>query len=164
MLHNELASSLFVFFHHYLHVPNSIRSLLFDTLNNKGRVDLLRRLAEDSAPDDVEAMAYALKCFNICTENRNIIAHSRYLGLLNDGRHSFRKEPTAVTPTTWDFALTAEELSKTARDIETLYWHSIFLWGSIRSRGEADERPLPERPPQPRKLSLFRLEEDPVAD
>ncbi len=164
MLHNELASSLFVFFHHYLHVPNSIRSLLFDTLNNSARVDLLKRLAEDSAPADVEAMTYALKCFNICTENRNIIAHSRYLGLLKDGRHWFRKEPTAVTPTTWDFALSGDDLARTARDVEVLYWHTIFLWASIRSRGEADERPLPGKPPQPRKLSLFRLEEDPEAD
>lgn len=164
LLHNDLASSLFVYFHHYLKLPTSVRGFLFDTLNNKARVDLLTRLASGAHPDDLEAISYALKCFNICTENRNIIAHSTYERALKDGRHLFKKEATSVTPSMWRYALTADDLTATGTQISGVLWYTVFLWGSLKSRGNVKHMPLPGRPPQPRKLSLFRIEEVPEGD
>jgi hypothetical protein len=158
----ELEASLSMFLNQYLRVPHA-REFLFANLNNRARVDLIMRLVAAGEPseDGREAVLFALRCFDICVENRNVLAHSAYEENTPDG-HVFQKQPTATTPRAWRFRLTFEDLEAAHRSTERTMIYVVTLWASLKERRRMKRRgghgpSLPGRFPQPRKLSSFRL-------
>lgn len=158
--HAHLSDSLYLFFLHYLKLPGSTSVTLFETLNNRDRGDLIRQLvaAQDPRPGDEAAVAHLLRCFDICTENRNIIAHCSFEGMTPDGAR-LHKHPTGVSRTSWDLCVPLEALQQAAEEMTEIAGHIMLLWHHLVDRETADGQPLPRKPPQPRKLSLFRLPE-----
>lgn len=132
-----------------------LRKSLFHSLNNRQRVDMLAALVKFGERDAMvrEFILYALHCFDICTDNRNIMLHAT-------------KEPSPTADTL--------RLSKRARNnpARTAYynaplpmlrqvaddasatldlWANLFLW--LEDRRVGQQRPLPDKPPQPHRLS-----------
>jgi hypothetical protein len=158
LLHTEMAGNLFLFFHEFLAIPGSCRELIFDASHNRARVDLIKHLVADSeaSPEEEAAILAALKAYDVATENRNILAHSTLQGP-NGRAFDFYKEPTPASPNGWFYRLTTADLVEQAERFEALNYHIVFVWHVIFDRRRGEQTPLPETPPQPRKLSLFRL-------
>lgn len=165
LLHTEMTGNLFLFFSEFLDVPSSCRQMIFDTANNRARVDLIKRLVADSGAtaDEERTVLEALKAYDVATENRNILAHSSLYTAEGRG-FTFFKEPTPSTPTGWSYHVTTADLREQAERFEALNYHIVFVWNAFFSRRWGEQTPLPKTPPQPRKLSLFRLPEAPEGE
>jgi hypothetical protein len=155
-------TALFAILTSYLHLPIDISGPLFDSLNNRARVDLVALLAqaEDHLDDEREALAFALRCFDICIENRNVMAHCAYVER-QEGQYIFFKNPTSASTNGWYFGATEVEFSSAANQARKFSEYLAELWGALRRRPlNGPDMPLPERPLQPRKLSLLQLPKD----
>ena len=135
LLHTEMTGNLFLFFSEFLDVPSSCRQMIFDTANNRARVDLIKRLVAHSSLYTAEGRGF-----------------------------TFFKEPTPSTPTGWSYHVTTADLREQAERFEALNYHIVFVWNAFFSRRWGEQTPLPKTPPQPRKLSLFRLPEAPEGE
>lgn len=58
-------------------IPEEAVPAIYYELRTTGRVNAITALARERLSDDQrEALAYGLKCFKICAESRNLIAHA----------------------------------------------------------------------------------------
>lgn len=162
LIHSDMETSLFALLGHFLKAPAGVIGPLFIALTNRARVDIIKRLAaaEGHVADERNAVEHAVRCFDICAENRNIIGHSACEGE-NERRFRFFKLPSTPGSTGWVWELTESDLLFAALDAVRMQDYIVSLWAWLRDRDNPSHgEPLPERPPQPRKLSLFRLPED----
>jgi len=76
-VYNMLESMMRNIFIKYLPFAEDYARMLFHKLNNRDRIDLLSAFVKENEKDnDVsEAILYCINCFDICTENRNILMH-----------------------------------------------------------------------------------------
>lgn len=160
---NELEMVLYGFFQRYIE-PLSARDYLFAELHNRARVDLITQYVETHHDADfIAAAKHALRCFDICCENRNLIAHAFAEEILTGSDQvaflKRLKEPRGLLGW-YDFTL--EEVRATALAARATGQYILGLASWFDSCSEPTEgritfRPaLPSQPPQPRKLSLSR--------
>lgn len=113
---------------------------------------------------DRESDLYSLRCYDICTENRNNIAHAQY-ERRRDDKHLFYKEDSEPGYLGWYFALSVAELEELSDAIQQTDLYVTLVWKEAsRSRTSIGRQPLPDRPPQPRKLSWFSRIEAPEGE
>ena len=128
---------------------------LFHNLNNRQRVDMLAALSRFGEKDKgaQEFILYALRCFDICTDNRNTMLHAikEHSSTADSLRLSKRAKNNPARTAYYELPLAtlrrvADETAATLN-----LWVDLFLW--LEERRVGQNRPLPDRPPQPYRLS-----------
>jgi hypothetical protein len=148
---------------------------LFHSMNNRKRVDLLRAINEHNEKDPAvkDRIRFCLLCFDVCTDNRNILMHAltevtRDASILsfskrahNDASRLVRYEVPLV-----DLRRVADECGDTL--VFSIQITQFLMDRAVIARGQpprtSKQRPLPDTPPQPRKLSPYQPPADPPAD
>jgi hypothetical protein len=165
---SALEGTLYLFFQSFLETDIEIINLIFDSLSNRVRVDFVRKLTERYKFEEAEidAVLFALKLFDICCENRNYIAHADLWKVSDDG-FIFVKTTNSSSGSQVGYLWTIEHLRDAASAMSQADEYLGVVWNTLNDRHVRNRRrqraklpPLPDRPVQPRKLSLYRLPED----
>ena len=133
-------------------------------LNNHKRIHLLRELVQTSETDEAVkgAVLAAIVGFDICTNNRNILAHSMVEsdagGILKLGK---RKSKSSRQFVSYEVPLrtlrrAADETADYFAFVEDL--HNFFSDREAVARRETmdwEPRPLPEMPPTPHRIKTI---------
>lgn len=163
--YNSLENALTGIFHEYLALPYDALNFLFETLHNRARVDLIKALLEAREPDaDIRAaVLHCLKCFDICTENRNILIHATNRDQVEGERHLFTKSAPDKSGALILYWLSVDDIRRAADSTSATYNFLARLWLVAAHREKPEMRELlRDRPPLPRKLSLFGHREAPL--
>jgi hypothetical protein len=140
-------------------LPEEAVPSVYYALHNAGRVDHITRMANRTLSEaECSAVEYGLKCFNICAENRNLLIHAMPDIRTRDAV-CFVK---AVPGKPGDLAEYYIPLEAIREAVTATVATDSYLGALVLEIMFHDEEggPLPERPPQPRKLSLYRHVED----
>lgn len=167
LYYTRLEMSIFAFFQLYAPGSPEAQSYLFSSLTNAQRRGFIRAIAAANEPEEVaEAISYAMLCFDICSENRNLLMHSApawsQVGELVMGKIR-PTEPHMMTM--YNFSLADLRAAANSVDEVELYCLDLnrYLRNAQKFNALSDLPPeLPRRPQQPRKLSLSRLISDPA--
>lgn len=165
--YTELETCLYLFFGDFLRIPVAAQNLLFDMLHNRARADLVTAVVSPYLPDPEElaAFKFGLKCFDICTENRNLVIHANLWDQDESGAYVFSKATGGSQGYNVAFLIPLEGIRAAVASTVHTDTYLTTLWLELaerRKRRRGPKRapsPLPNRPPQPRKLSLYRLKE-----
>jgi hypothetical protein len=165
--YNQLEFTLFVLFLRYLKMEPEPAQKVFVLMSNPNRIDLLRDAvtAEEKDPIVQDRVLYFIEAFETLASSRNFLAHSHTILGTPDQDHLTFGKGSKRQPRNWSFAhMTLTDLRKIADDIRT-YWSfgmGLDRWIVGRSSGahahllKTGRRsipPLPEKPPQPAKLT-----------
>ena len=147
---------------------------LFHKLNNRERIDLLSALVRTNEKESEarEAILHCIRCYDICTDNRNILMHVTLDDL--DATAVLLKKRASQDPTRdiifhvplTDLRLVADQIGQTFQYTYDLFiWllrreaHGFHLKGVTTLLGDlatVPPGPLPDRPPKPRKLTPYQ--------
>jgi len=140
---------------------------LFHSLNNRERVDLFSGFVHKNEKDQIvaDALLYCILCYNICTENRNILMHSTYFEI-NDGETRLVKRASNDPKREIHFDIPLLELRNVADQIADIFIYAREIYGVIFHRdrlaqispGIPESSALPEKPPKPRILTPYQPE------
>lgn len=159
LYYNRLELGVFAFFQRYAPGGNEAQSVLFQSLHNQQRRDFIRAIAAArETPEDAADVSYAMRCFDICSENRNLIMHAA--PMLDEGGDALtlwklrREEPHMMTA--YDFTLEDIRGAAVAADQTELYVLALMRYLKALEFNALTELPpeRPQRPSQPRRLSL----------
>lgn len=143
---------------------------LFHKLNNRDRVDLFSAVIASAEKDAAarEALLHYLLCYNICTENRNILMHALHYshGHLEHATPIMLTKKASQDPRReLHFEFPLADLRLIADQMYENFQYGNELWRWLVSRDGyrgwmRDEKvatrgpgPLPYRPQKPRKLT-----------
>lgn len=132
---------------------------LFHKLSNRERVDMLTAFINfgELNQEVKDRLLYAIRCFDICTNNRNIVLHATSD---SDPSQAFRLSKRARNnPSQTNFyQVPLETLRRVADDAAEAfnYWAKLFYWLTERRASPKRPLPLPDKPPQPYRLSPSR--------
>jgi hypothetical protein len=129
-------------------------------LNNRDRADWLRALVRANESDEelLDLIAYAIKCCDICLDNRNMLVHALYTGtdkvtanmqLAKRARNDPLREIR--------FEVSTQRLRQIADDIGNTVNFMVDLWFCKTHKPmdpHFERLPLPEKPPQPDRLTI----------
>jgi hypothetical protein len=120
-------------------------------LNNRERVEWLRAIISAKEPDATVAdlFLHAIRCFDICTENRNMLVHALYEGTdwiawAIKLSKRVRNNPLRQIK----FQVPIEQLRKMAEDMGETVNFMLDLWNCVRTRKAIEEHD-PDLPPLP---------------
>jgi hypothetical protein len=176
--YNDLEFVAFLLIYHYLNGDPAIAALIFSRLNNQSRTDILLRYGQNDKSQDVtKRVEHFVSAYNICTENRNYLAHSQidsgqFASQLNLGLGAIT--PTIVLkkaprnePLNRNYAhLAVSDLRSIADDIQIAdrfgfdlfrYLHAQPSEGRPLPSGKGPAPALPDIPLLPRALTLSRI-------
>ncbi|WP_321490948.1 hypothetical protein [uncultured Hyphomonas sp.] len=157
LFYNEVEFSIYALFQFYLQMPSESTSKIFSTLGNRQRSDIIKAFGQ--AEQDTQArelVPFAMNCFDICAENRNLILHavpgyketpSDILSLLKSSRenpHMLKRYEFKVS----QIRRAGLAMSKMADFIYDLSDALIDL-------REGKEPSWPLKPPKPRTLASY---------
>ncbi|MFI4965809.1 MAG: hypothetical protein ACHP9T_10615 [Caulobacterales bacterium] len=156
--YNEFEMILYTFLRTYFTGEN-VAARMFASMHNRGRVDLIKLLAaSENEPQMRDALDHAMKCFDICAENRNLVLHA-----LPTRRGHAPEALTVLKATTSDpyrlhyYDFTLKDLQEAASAAERSAQFAIDTVARLRfQRAGLPLPPWHEKPPLPRKLSLSR--------
>ena len=167
LLYNDLEYTMSLLLDQYLGAGQEIAEPIFVRLTNNQRIDIITGLANKLEKDEaaLKAVLYALKCFGICGENRNILMH-----LIHDwseGAKSdlFARKRSSDKSHDVFYLLSEQQLRKVADEMlatrQYIRGLDTYLYRQLLNR--TGGRPtnylkltgpdsLPKKPPQPDKL------------
>jgi len=172
---NSLELSFFLIFWHYFNdTRTQAAQIIFGRLNNQHRLELTKHYVDslEIAPAVKEKLSAFFKAYEICTENRNFLAHSQLhspeassdLKSLLSERQITLKKPPKNDPAKINYTqLSKTELRKISEDIQSTDRFGIDLFLFLRARqtgglfnlgSETYTPSLPDTPQTPRKLIL----------
>ena len=133
---------------------------LFHKLNNRDRVDLLSAFVRENEeePETRDAILHCILCYEICTENRNMLMHSTYFDMRNVAKLVKRasKDPTREL----HFDVPLVQLRRLADETADVFAYAVGLGAKLFRRTWRDsnlpEVILPDKPPKPHKLTPDR--------
>lgn len=167
---------------------------LFHILNNRERIELFAAVVKSSKfhPEAKDRLNYLIQCFDICTDNRNILLHAMSYESYADEIH-FGKRSSNNPSTENRFKIQSTALRSVADEIHSLigYQQELLVWIEFRKhfpskyRGSLKTPPLneirapklkhvlravpgfgttlPVKPLKPRKLTPSHLATTPAA-
>jgi hypothetical protein len=166
LLQGSLETALFLLLSNYMRLsPDGVYEV-FHELSNQARTRLVTKLAAEAAlaPDAAEAVAEAVRRYDICTENRNVIGHSQYLERHED-QLLFHKSPTGKGSGGWYFAISEVEMANIVSATRDAVSYVQAVWYALTPKAAGSSPPpLLGTSLPPRKLSLFQLPEDHLDD
>ena len=173
LYYNRLEMGLYAFFQRYVDATHEAHSYLYSTLYNRQRVDFIKVMASARETPELAASIHkALRCFDVCAENRNLLLHALPEVPASPPREGLRLlKGSKAKPgllTSYEFSL--ESIRAAALAVAAVEDYIYDLMRALRDQEALNpltgapppELPLP--PPQPRKLSLSRLPEAQQAD
>jgi hypothetical protein len=150
----------------YFSLTQDTANALYGLLGNRSRIDLLLYMAQkkEKDPDMLDKVKHLCKCFDICRENRNIVAHSSVRLLKPSEPIDIFKRSASTLGAFVSFGYDLAEIRRVLAEIETLFGFATLLTTVHLWNGNADiaeslgdpPRPrvsLPGKPPLPRKLT-----------
>jgi hypothetical protein len=184
--YNHLESMLALIFQDCMPMEEDSANQLFHKLNNRDRIDLLVAIirSSDFHSKAKDALNHLFRCYDICTENRNILLHAThdesYAGVLHISKKS-SNNPAVVNR----FKIPLADLRLVAEQMSVLsdYIFHLLFWLKIRGtlpkkyksslrmpplkkipypklrrvlRAVPEISTLPEKPPKPRKLTPYQ--------
>jgi hypothetical protein len=169
--YNMLEFSLLCLLFDYGRLGNGTTQHLFANISNNLRLEFFKNCVNDLEQDPQikeQAMHFA-DGYDLCTENRNTLAHSMTLGSaqMEDGDLLLFSKRTKSNPVrTNNLNLRLADIRRVADEIFAFhrYGHQLHVWllvrthgGSVRlPDGKAFYAPSPEKPLLPSKLSILR--------
>jgi hypothetical protein len=138
--------------------PDFAKSL-FHKSNNRDRIDLLAEFVKTNEDDEEsrDAILYCISCYDICTENRNVLMHSTYFDIGDSVR--LVKKNKSYKEIHFDVSLI--NLRRVADDIASVFVYAVGVFGTVSRRKWAKsssppikipEQALPAKPPKPHRL------------
>jgi hypothetical protein len=168
--YNRLESGLALLLYMFVgEAMSKAGAYLFPRLSNAERLDLLRQLYTEQItdPDFLDRLEWFVTGYGQCTENRNILMHSEphnYYSRLKALSVLELKKASKNNPGTLNFiSLELNELRQVADDIDrfddyvfglVLFESARRMGGKITLFGKEIEPPLPDKPPEPIRLTL----------
>jgi hypothetical protein len=165
LLYNYLEETLAWIFIELFPAKKDFAEKLFHDANNRQRVDILREIVLHSEEDvDVrDCILFALRAFDICTDNRNILSHSVLVDTSEPqlSRIRLSKRRSKKLRELVDFDIPLSDLRGVADDIGRIFVFMILLLDFLTDRKDVrrgermaeENNLLPEKPSQPRKLN-----------
>lgn len=179
LIYNVLEEQFSRVFKRCLPTKEEFSERLFHNLNSRDRLDLLTAIIENSSRDKEAkaAILHLLLCYDICTENRNIIMHSVGFNSSEDDLLHLSKKASKDPSRDIKFRVPLSDLRMIADDMEEAYRFALRLefwlitqddpWPPHRNQLIAEETyqkieelyallsTLPQKPRKPRKLTTF---------
>ena len=160
LYYNDLEMTLYTLFQHFVKLPADALGYLFITLNNRDRVNLVKKVAaSDCDGVEIHAVEHAFKCFDICSENRNLLLHAIPTG--HDANSiTVAKPVTDKKGEVARYTFNLDQIREAAISAAKIADYVVALERSLIERAKMNpltvggRPPLPERPPLPRKLNL----------
>jgi hypothetical protein len=142
--------------HRYLPVlPKEALSSIFDTLNNRQRMDLIKALSTQEADEESrEMISQILTAFEVCAENRNLIAHAWPTFSHEEGDAAMhmvkppRRDPAGLA----NYYFELHDVQQAAKDC----WVCGSMLHTVVDSPLGEPIPLSGKLPIPSKLSLRR--------
>ena len=160
LYYNRLELTVYGLFDRYAPGSAATKTFLYASLHNQGRREFIRSASrERDIAEDAADVSYALKCFDICTENRNLLLHATFMW--DDSETITMAKVKKEEPQFMNiYEFTAAHIRTAAISVDQT---EAYVHGLVRYCEKAptnafliDHRERPTRPPQPSKLSLFR--------
>lgn len=151
-------------------IPEDAVPALYYELHNTGRVNAISALARERLDDPQrDALAHGLRCFAICTENRNLLAHAwaepTPPGFQQD-KITFVKALSGKPGNVGEYWFGTVEIREAALSMDhaSAYLYALVdSFTSVLFAGDGDEPiPLPAKPALPATFSLHRRKEGPA--
>jgi hypothetical protein len=174
LLYNFLENFLFSLFAKYIPIGNDAASNIYYSINNRTRIVLLIELVKQREADAtlIEYILFGINCYEICTENRNILLHSTTsksdpVTLVMELRKRAAKDPLRDLFFEMPLPLirqVADEMGETVSFISNL-WYFLHLRGQgLGDEGQSGQPlSLPNKPQKPHKLTPSPPEATPPA-
>jgi hypothetical protein len=161
IVYNMMEDIIYWIFNHYFPADKDYSERLFHDLNNRVRVDMLKAIIGHTETDDAvhHAMLHALRCFDICTDNRNILMHAM-VGETDETVFQIAKRSRTNPLKFVHYKIPLTEMRSIADECAEVYIFMVRLVGWIQEeQWEEGPGPFPETPVQPHRLSSFPPEE-----
>jgi hypothetical protein len=170
--YTRLEHAMSVLFCDFMTTDKAISEALFARLSNNERSNILKLLSEQCKAEESSHLAHAVECYDVCTENRNTLAHIAD-DCSSDDPMTFlgRKMNSAKTKINF-YPLGLTTLRQVADDMIAAYEFAMAIsfyrfCRHARARATGQEAPsslvtlilehgpttLREKPPLPSKLS-----------
>ncbi|QIG95480.1 MULTISPECIES: hypothetical protein [unclassified Bradyrhizobium] len=168
LMFNYLEEGIGTIFKAVMPTDTDFSNRLYHKLNNRDRIDLLSAIAKTTCRDGVqEEIIYLLNCYEICTENRNILQHA-ILESADEDIISLSKKATRDPNRQNEFRIPLTELRGVADDMAELFVYTMRLQAMIDARADpsttASLAASPDRPPKPSILIPYRDSADGQSD
>jgi hypothetical protein len=180
LAYNYLEDCMGLIFGRFLPINLLEAEALYHRLNNFDRMSILTGLVTNSSEsDEIKShVLHLIECYDICTENRNILMHS--IVFPKDGITRLLKRARRDTARTVRFDVRTQDLQNLADTTMEILDGALkfdlwFVQGRFPQRPEDMARtmgwpeppapvPFPSRPPKPRKLVPYQPPEVPKGD
>jgi hypothetical protein len=137
--------------------PNTAQKLFLE-LGSSRDLDMLKRFANDDNAGDgiLEHTLYFIEGFDLCSQNRNVIAHSLHLDPFKEDFVLSKQVRKQLR--TDDFPLTVVDLRRAADDIcrFDLYAHTILEWRLGAAKRGRRTKPRFGKPQKPLLLNPLK--------
>jgi hypothetical protein len=150
LAYNWLEEGLDYIFQICMPVEKEFSQRLFHKMNNRDRIDLLSAIVKSSRfhADAKDRLNYLIQCYDICTENRNILLHASfqeaYAGVLHLAKRS-KNDPIKRNR----FKIPLADLRRVAEEMHELYSFTLDLmvWLQFRKAFHSKYRNSLKIPP-----------------
>lgn len=159
--YNALELSVYGFFQRYAPGSTESQAYLYGILHNQARREFVTRVspARDSIAAS-DAVLYAMKCFDACSENRNLLLHATHFPQdgEEDGPFMMAKIKRREPHTMAIYDLSLEEIraaADSARDVGDYVIKLLRYFSDFEAMSSLADMPdLPTRPAMPRRLTV----------
>jgi hypothetical protein len=132
---------------------------VFHSMHNRERTDLLSALLKNQKDDELrDALQHVVLCYDICTDNRNIVMHS-ILEEITPSLPKLRKRASQNPAKLLEFHVPLGMLRRVADQILETFNYGFFVWIGIQNQSAGASlslAPLPQKPPKPHKLIPYQ--------
>jgi hypothetical protein len=175
LLYNDLEYAMSFLLDEYLEAGQEASEAIFYRLTNRERVDVLRELIRGKETDMAvqDLASHAVDCFDVCTENRNILMHLIHSwSEWNKKADLFAKKRNSSKTKDVFYFLTAAQLRKIADDMLAskqftrflsmrLYRRNLAKNGEVAGLATTLPDTWPQKPPKPDKMNSLPPRPDP---
>ena len=163
LAYNYFEETIGLLFTRTMPTEEAFSARLYQRMNNRDRIDLLSAIVSAASIDEEikDGLKYVILCYDICTDNRNILSHaileSSDADIIELSKKAAR-DPTRLT----QFKVPLEDLRRFAEDTGNCFTYALRLSLTISARAAPQDArgsipdwhfSLPSKPQKPSKLT-----------